>query len=116
MKKIIFILALLISVLTYAGTGIGGKYSCIVYDSNLPNAVPNHYYIELNENSGSYTGTLRTVRVDGINEVTYTLQNVVVNETNKTIQFDANNIHYEGTISGNELHIVINNHTWIFKP
>lgn len=116
MKKLIFILGFLVSMLAYAGTGIGGKYSCIVYDSILPNAIPNHYYIELNENSGSYTGTLRTVRVDGINEVTYTLQNLVINEVAKTIQFDANHVHYEGTIVNNELHITINHHTWVFKP
>jgi hypothetical protein len=116
MKKIIFILAFVASIISFAGSGIGGKYTCIVYDSNLPNAMPNHYYIELVENSGSYTGTLRTVRVDGMNEITYTLQNVVVNQTNKTIQFDANNIHYEGTIADNELHIVINHQKWVFKP
>jgi hypothetical protein len=86
-----------------------------VYDSNLPHVLPNHYYIELVESAGSYSGTLRTVRADGMNEVTYTLQNVVVNETTKTIQFEANSIQYHATISGSELHITINHHVWVFK-
>jgi len=115
MKKIIFILAILTSLISFAGSGIGGKYTCIVYDSNLPNVLPNHYYIDLVESSGSYSGTLRTVRADGVNEVTHTLQNVVVNENNKTIQFEANSIQYYGTISGSELHITINHQVWVFK-
>jgi len=115
MKKIIFILAILTSLISFAGSGIGGKYTCIVYDSSLPHVPPNHYYIELVESSGSYSGTLRTVRVDGMNEVIYTLQNIVVNETNKTIQFEANNVQYQGIIVGNELHITINHHVWVFK-
>lgn len=115
MKKIIFILAIFLTAICYAGSGIGGNYTCIVYDSNLPNARPNHYYINLVETSGSYAGSLRTVCVDGTNEVTYSLQNVVVNETAKTIQFEANSIRYEGVIVGNELHIMINHQVWVFK-
>lgn len=115
MKKIIFILAFVASIISFAGSGIGGKYTCIVYDSNLPDARPNHYYLDLAESSMGYSGTLRTVCVDGTNEVTYTLSNVAVNETTKTVQFEANSIRYEGIISGNELHITINHHVWVFK-
>lgn len=115
MKKIIFILAILISVISFANSGVGGKYTCIVYDSNLPDAMPKHYYLDLVESSGSYSGTLKTVQVDGTNELTYTLQNVIINETAKTIHFEANSIAYEGTIVGNELHITINHQVWVFK-